>query len=302
MASCYPIQVSGTGLCPFNLQILRRLVLVPLYNESGELNKFDSPEDVTKAAIQAKFDDAESLNRFYSLPLMENVEQPRAETTFFEYNSGNKARVKQGTRTFTGWLPDSDPQFLGRMQSWYNQDFGFYAVDKWGNFVYAKNLQDTSDNAAYPIPIDGASWDVNMVTTTDAEPFYNMLQFDYKQDFNDAAIRYVDIQALDLDGRTADFYGLLPLVPTVPTPATGVTTVAYVKTDYDTPVTGLITANFEMYDVTNEGDLNVSNVVEDAITSGKYTITSDAVLTTTTVKVTVTETKYQTGSVDFVAP
>ena len=301
MANCYPIQVSGVGACPFNLQILRRHVLVPLLDSTGAVNKVANVAELTKIFLQGKFDEAEALDRYYATPLLENVDQPRAETTFFEYNSGNKARVKQGTRTFTGWWPESDPQFLGRMQSWYNQDFGFYGIDKWGNFVYADNLQDDSDQALYPVPIDGASWDVNMVTASDSDPYYTMIQFDYKQDFNDAAIRYVDIKSLDFDGRTSDFYGLMKLTPTVPAgTVAGVTTIVNVTTDYDVAVSGLVVGDFTLYDVTADTDLNVSGAVEDVNVAGKYTLTGDATVQGNTTNCTVVKTKYQTGIAQFV--
>ena len=301
MSSCYPIQVSGVGACPFNLQILRRIVLVPLLDSQGEVNKVTNIAELTKLFIQGKFDESEALDRYYSTPLLENVEQPRAETTFFEYNSGNKARVKQGTRTFTGWWPDSDPQFLERMQSWYSQEFGFFGIDKWGNFVYSQNLQDDGDEALYPIPIDGNSWDVNMVTASDTDPYYIMAQFDYKQDFNDAAIRYADIKSLDFDGRTSDFYGLMKLTPTVPAgTVAGVTTIVNVKTDYDVAVSGLLFSDFILYDVTADVDLNVSAAVEDVNVAGKYTLTSDTTVQTNTTRVTVFKVKYQTGTIEFV--
>ncbi len=299
MSECYPIQVSGVGSCPFNYQILRRIVLVPLLDSTGAVNKFESIAEVTKANIQEKFDETSELNRYYSTPLLENVDQPRAETTFFEYNSGNKARVKQGTRTFTGWWSESDPQFLERMQSWYNQEFGFFGVDKWGNFVYSKNLQDPSDTGVYPIPIDGASWDVNMVTATDSDPYYTMVQYDYKQDFNDAAIRYIGIKSLDFDGRTTDFYGLLALVVNVPTTTPGSITIVDVTTDYNTPVSGLLFGDFVMYDIDNEVDLNVTAAVENTTTPGRYTLTSDATSGGAPVLVTVMRVKYQTGSTTF---
>ncbi len=297
MANCYPIQVTGSGTCPWNLQILRRVVLVPLKDDNGDINKITNVAGLTKAALQAKFDASTAYDRYYSTPLLENVEQPRAETTFFEYNSGNKARIKQGTRTFTGWWPDSDPQFLGRMQSWYGQDFGFYGIDKWGNFVYSKNLQDSSDDALYPIPVDGSSWDVNMVTASDAEPFYNMVQFDYKQDFNDAAIRYVAIDKLDFDGRTSDFYGLLPLVPTISSPSAGTSTTINVETDYEIGVSGLTASDFDAYNITDDASISISNAVENPNVEGEYTITSDSIASSDVVRWNVTKTKYQEGIV-----
>ncbi len=301
MPNCYPISVTGTGQCPFNYQILRRIVLVPLLDSNGEINKFDSMADVTKLNIQAKFDEIAALDRYYSTPLLENVEQPRAETTFFEYNSGNKARVKQGTRTFNGWWPDGDPQFLGRMQSWYNQDFGFFGIDKWGNFVYGQNLQDLGDGGIYPIPIDGASWDVNLVTASDSDPLYVMCQFDYKQDFNDAAIRYLDIKTLDFDGRTRDFYGLLPLVPIVADgQESGVTTIAKVQTDYGTPVSGLLFSDFTLYDVTTDTDLLVSAAVENPGLPGQYTLTASTTVDGNLNWLTVSKVKYQTGIAEFI--
>lgn len=305
MSNCYPIQVSGVGTCPFNLQILRRIVLVPLLDSNGDVNSEANVSTLTKAYLQGKFNENESLDRYYSLPLMENVEQPRAETTFFEYNSGNKARIKQGTRTFTGLMPDSDPQFLGRMQSWYNQDFGFYGIDKWGNFVYAQNLQDDTDTAIYPIPIDGASFDVNMMTASDSDPYGTMIQFDYKQDFNDAAIRYVDINNIDFDGRTSDFYGLLPITFEVATgQEASVTTVVFLATEYGIALSGLVLGEIQLYDTIAAADLNITDVAESATTSGLYTLTATTTIAGNATMITVDKDRYEYSSTTFspVAP
>ena len=301
MANCgVNLGTTGVSPCPFDMKILRRLILVPKYDSTGALNKFSSIDEVTKTNIQEKLDEMDELDRFYALPLMENVDQPRAETTFFEYNSGTKARVKQGTRTFTGWIPDGDPQFLARLQSWYGTEFGFYGIDKKGNFIYAMNAADPMDTSVYPIPIDGNSWDVNMVTATDSDPFYIMLQFDYQADFNDANIRIAASTTVGFDGRTGDLYGLMALEIGGPANTAGTTTIVFVVTDYDTPVSGLVLADFTVYNVTSATDLNVSAVVEDPNNPGQYTLTSDATTAADTIRVTVQKVKYSSASYEFI--
>ena len=292
---CTPLQVTGTGACPYLMQIARRLVFVPKYDSNGDLNNFASPDEVTKANIQAKLDETDPLDRYYALPLMENVEDIRAETTFFEWNSGQKIRIKQGSRTFTAALPDGDPQFQKRLQSWYGQDFGVYIVDKWGNWVY----QDGT-GAVNPIPVDGNSFDVNMVKSTDAEPFYIMLQFDFLQDNNDGDLRYIGKDHLDFDGRTSDLYGLLPLVPKVLSTVAAVTTTVSVSTDYDVPVTGLVFGDFVLYDVTADSDLSVSAAVENPNIPGEYELTSTTTVQGNTTRLTVSKIKYQSGLVEYV--
>ena len=294
MATCELMQVTGTNPCPYLMKIARRLVLVPTYDSEGNKNNFASPDEVTKANIQAKLDETEALDRFYALPLMENVEDTRAETTFFEWNSGQKVRIRSGARTFIGALPDGDPQFMERLQSWEGQSFGTYIIDADGNYVYADGTGEVN-----PISIDGNSWDVSMVKANDTEPFYIMIQFDFKQEVNDGHLRYIPINDLDFDGRTSDLYGLLPLVPKVDTTTAGTSTTVTVTTDYDVPVTGLVFGDFVLYDVTADSDLSVSDAVENPNVPGEYLLTSSTTVQGNVTRVTVSKLKYQDGVAEY---
>jgi len=290
------MSVTAHSACPFLMRIGRRLIFVPTYDSTGAKNNFLTEADVTKANIQAKLDETDPLNRYYALPLMENVEDLRAESTFFEWNSGQKVFIRQGARSFTGLMPDGDPQFLDRLQTWKGQDFACYIIDADGNFVYSDGTGQIN-----PIAIDGNSFDVTMVKATDSEPFSIMIQFDFRDDINDGNLRYLPLHDLDFDGRTSDLYGLLPLVPIVDAAAAGVTTTVKVTTDYGTPVTGLVAGDFTLYDVTAATDLAVTDAVEDVNAPGVYTLTATTTVQGNTTRLTVAKIKYQSGIVEFQA-
>ena len=296
MATCTTPRVTGTCQCALPVKNAYKLILVPLYDSLGEINKFDSTQDVTLAALQAKFDETNPLDRFYVLPYLENVEDVRADSVFSEYNSGRKKRIRQGVRTFQGWQPDGDPKYFGRMEQWMGLQFGMYAIDVDGNFVY----NDDGTGAVLPIPVDGNSWDPRMVYETESDAYHTMLMFDYSRYYNDGNTWMIPKASLDFDGRIPGvLYGLLPLVPTMVTTAAGVDTKVFVETDCKVPVTGLETGDFAMYDVTADADLVVTGAVENVNIPGEYTLTATTTVQGNITRVTVTKVKYETGTLEY---
>lgn len=244
---------------------------MPLVGSTGEINKIDDVASLDLALLTEKMNAPDPLDRFYVLPLMENVENIRAETVFFEWNSGQKVRIRQGARTFTASLPNdnTDTSLLKRLQAWYGQAFGVYIIDQAGNWVYQRG--DDGDEALYPIPVDGNSFDVNLVTETYAEPLYTMLQFDFKNDNNDGDLFYVGAQDLDFDGRSTDLYGLWDLT-VAPIAATTSEVTFSVATSYGVPLSGLVAGDVTLHNNTTDVALTVDTLTESVGTPGSYTL------------------------------
>jgi len=298
MATCTIPRVTGICQCALPVKNAFKQILVPLYNSSGEINKFDSVDAVTLQALQTKFDEIHPLDRFYALPLLENVEDVRGDSVFSEYNSGRKKRLRQGTRTFQGWQPDGDTKYFKRLEEWIGGVFGMYVIDVDGNFVY----NDDGSGEVLPIPVDGNSFDPKVVYETDSDAYHVMLMFDYGQYYDDGNTWMIPKASLDFDGRIPGvLYGLLPLVIRMDTVEAGTSTKVDVHTDCKVPVTGLLFGDFAMYDVTLDIVLNVTAAVENLNKPGNYELTSTATIQGNNTRVTVAKVKYETGIVEYIA-
>lgn len=247
-------------------KILRRLILVPEFDNAGAKNEIANVAGVTKSALQAKFDASDIDNRYFPLAKMENVENTRSETVYRTYNSGNKSKVEDGLRTFTGIIPFGDAILLGKIRSWGCQKLGFYGVDKSGNFRYVTD--SATKTKVQPILIDENSFDVQLVEATDKEEQYIMIKFDYRRSVDDALLRTIPADELDFDALE-DIYALLDAnVVYTSSSVNGV--VATLTDDYGLPITGLVATDLTLHNVTDNATVDKTMV---ETSNGVYEIT-----------------------------
>ena len=187
MANCCTLSNSQGDACPSILDIAKRLIIVPEVDGSGAKNELANEAAVTKSALQAKFDAADKDDRYFPISILENVEDVRAEPTFFEFNSGRKAKIKEGTRTFTGFIPFQGPEYLGKLEEWACSKFGVYVIDKSGNFIYSTD--ESTKVKVQPIMVDQESFSAELVKKTDAEPIMIKITFDFRETEKDSLLR-----------------------------------------------------------------------------------------------------------------
>ena len=271
MATCKQLSNLGASQCGFPLKVARRLIFVPLYDKAGNKNGIPLTTVNQQATWDALIADDPSsatydaLTMIYPLPNMENVEDVRADTEFFEWNSGQKARIRQGVRTFTGAIPNETPALLGELQSWEGVKFGVYIFDADGNVI---GVHDKAGSPAVdsllPIPVDGNSFDAKYVLATYTDPLQIMVQFDYAQDFNDKNIWMIPMggTGLEFDGRTD-----LKNNTTIHGATTGKTVPSLVITlalDMGVAATGFVGADFKYWDA-NSGTGGAWVAVDDTV-------------------------------------
>ena len=270
MANCCTLQNSRGDLCPSIMDIAKRLIIVPEVDGSGAQNKFASEAAVTKSALQAKFDAADKDDRFFPLSIIENVEDLRAEPTFFEFNSGRKAKVKEGTRTFVAYIPFQGPEYLGKLEEWGCSKFGVYIVDKAGNFIYATDSSTKTE--VLPILVDHESFSAELMKKTDGEPIMIKLTFDFRETEKDSLLRAIDKDSLDFDGLSStDVYGLWDITHAVTNIGAGSFTSTITEEIYGFAIEGLVLADFSLYNVTESSSVSLSTAPETS--EGVYEIT-----------------------------
>jgi hypothetical protein len=268
---CTAVKKNTAGnKCPELMDVAKRLIFVPEFGSDGLKNEFANEAAVTFAAIEAKLNNVNTLDRIYPLEIIENVEDLRAETVFFEFSSGRRARVRDGVRTATAYIPYQGPEYLAKIKAWGCSAFGIYIADKSDNLIY---ITDKSTGLKVrPIMIDNNTFDAQLVKKTESDPLMIMITFDYRQSQADELLRYIEASELDFS-PVEDIYGLFDVTATYSAISTTGFTAA-LKVDYGFPVTGLVAGDFALYNVTTAAAVAIVTAVE--VVPGSYAFTFTA--------------------------
>ena len=276
--SCQTLTDIGVKKCKSVLEVLKMIIIVPIYGSNGTKNKLTLANAKLLSAWVAKFDAADSENRFYPTPLLENVSTERAASEFETLNSGIKIKLRKGTRNFIGYAIKQGPEWLKAIETWEDASgFAFYGVDAAANLLY-KSVEGTTD--VYPIAIEDGSFDTMIILPTDAAVEKEMIQFDvasYEKDSCLKVLAYADMTDVNL---LTDSFALIDAsVEGVSGTQTVVTADITDLNGY--PVENLVTADFyssvggtasNVYNVTDAAALAVT-VAESSTVPGRYTFT-----------------------------
>ena len=254
MANCCTLSNSQGDACPSILDIAKRIIIVPEVDASGAKNELANVAAVTKSALQGKFDEADKDNRYFPLSILENVEDVRAEPTFFEFNSGRKAKIKEGTRTFTGFIPFQGPEYLGKLEEWACSKFGVYVIDKSGNFIYSTDA--STKVKVQPIMVDQESFSAELVKKTDTDPIMIKITFDFRETEKDSLLRAIDASDLDFEGlSSADVYGLYDAKHVATSATVNGFTSTITENIYGFGIEGIVSGEFSIYNNTTSSDV-----------------------------------------------
>jgi hypothetical protein len=253
--NCVPIQ-----------SVTSKLILVPLKANDGTLNSIDLSLPVPNWLDLVN--ELDASKRWFPLPPFENVELPKADTTFEEANSGRMVFIRQGKRSFAGelWSEDSSPTLLGKLQNNRCVDFGVFIVDVNGNLVGSK-----VNGFLFPIPVDNPSFDPKYMFATDTTTSKIMVAFDFDRLFDESTMYMVTpteagINFNELEGLVdVNFINAVDTLSLITFDAV---------LDYGTafnPIKfiGATTADFQLSDMT--GVLTPISVAENV--DGNYTLT-----------------------------
>lgn len=256
--------------CPNLMDIMKRFVIWPEFGEDGSKNEFATTASLTWATLEPLLNSGtDNQDRLYPVEVIENVEDVRAETVYFTFASGKKAKVKDGVRSVVAFIPFQGPEYLSKLQSWSCAKFGILPIDKADDLIYITDR--TTELKVQPILVDENSWDVQLVKKTDTDPLMIRIAFDFRDTQSDALLRMVEAADLDFS-PLEDFYGLYDVESTESAISqTGFTLT--LLTDYGKPVTGLVAADFfdsvggtasRLYNVTDSAAVTITSCTETA--------------------------------------
>lgn len=277
MAGCNcNVGLSNTGRpgCVPIQSVTSKLIMVPLKDNLGVANFIDLTAPLPNWVTDL-VNAADESQRWFPLPLFENVELPKADSQFEEANSGRMAFLRQGKRSFSGelWGEDSTPQLLGKLLAGRCVEFGVYIVDVNGNLIGSK-----VGNGLYPIPVDEQSWDPRFMFATDSTVQKIMLAFDFDRLFDESTMYMITPTEAGINFN--DLAGLIDVNLTETAQVTTASVEFTAALDYGTALNailfqGAVLADFAMFDVTNGAPVVIEALSE--LPAGTYTITQTAV-------------------------
>lgn len=274
------------GCAPIH-RIARRLIFLPYFKADGTVNKIDLTatldDDFFTDHFQ-EYDSADALvtsdQRWYLTPDLENVENLRAETVFQESNAGRKFKVREGTRTFTGFIMDNlggVPEMLAKVRRFRCAKIGVYIVDANGNI----RGNGGTDGELRPFAVDKTSFDPQYIEQTDSEAPMVRITFDFGRLEDDADMKMI-VASADFPGIDLLSYpGLLDMYGKTSgaIATTGFTIdiyTSYGSAKTPVPISGLVAADFAAYNVTDASAITIASLTESLTVEGRYTVTYTA--------------------------
>lgn len=190
--SCVPIM--GVGVKP---------ILVPLIADDGTENVITIASYTgTQVEWDARTENTDRSKRYYPLPEFKNVEDVKGDTIFESFNDTSNLFVQEGTRTYTGILPNQAPTLLDNLKAIKCTKFGMFIIDDQGNLI--GNI--SSDGLSLkPVPVDNNTWNPILIKSTDTTVQKIQLSFEFSRLTKDEDLRIIkaadsEISLLGLDG------------------------------------------------------------------------------------------------------
>lgn len=281
--NCVPIQ-----------SVTSKTIMVPLKDSTGADNFIDLSSALP--TWSTLINEADASKRWFPLPVFENVDLPKADSTFDEANSGRMVFIRQGKRSFAGelWAEDSSPTLLGKLQNNRCVDFGVYLIDVNGNLVGSK-----VGEGLYPIPVDNPSFDPKLMFATDTTVQKIMVAFDFDRLFDESTMYMITPTEAGVNFNTLE--GLIDVNVTNAV-KTSTTLTFDAVLDYGTALNpikfiGAVSADFDLQNLTTGLAVSVTAVEN---TDGNYTLTYTAPTTGNSMELTIAKTGF-VGTYAFTA-
>jgi hypothetical protein len=246
--------------------------------------------NLTKTYLQGKFNESNQYDRFYPLPVMENVTDERDEPVMFEWEGGGTVFIKENPRSFAGMIKQLTPELIGRIKQWIGRDMGYFVIDYDGNFI--GNAASDGSTDLYPIAIDSESLYAGLIKGNYSDPLMGSVSFKTQQNVKDEDLRMVKAEDLDFDGLSkTDVYGLTEVTVSLSSASTS-QAVFTLSLDQDAPLSGIVSADIVANNDTDDSAVTLTSLTESAVTPGTYTAAySTGIDAGDTLRITVSKTK-----------
>jgi len=258
-----------------------KIIYVPRFADDGTENVILRSElaSLNQAFFQAKVTDPDPSKRFYPLGVFTEPNDVREDPVFKDYADGSRDFIRQGRRTYTGMLIGYEPAYGAVIKSLSCQFGGILTIDDCGEptGLFCEDGANSANDAFKPQPLNASSiyslFALFSVTNSTTQSLTVSLDYDMLND--DDNLR--NLSETDMNG--ANLLTLEGLRPTLSAISAEATTgfVAAIQLDFargigaSVPITGLVSADFRLYNETTLATVAISSVTE--IPKGTYLFT-----------------------------
>lgn len=258
--------------------ITSTLILTYQSANDGTKNQIDCDVDtVNNAYVTGKINEDDVSKRWYIIPNIEDVTDERADAVIQTLTSGSRRFLRQGPRTFLGFVFEgASPEMARQINKARCNKNAVYYVDEEGKLVVAKDK--ASSNLKNPIRI--TTFYAEYVKKTNDSDAAVVINFDVDKRENDGHLQVlIPGEGVANDVDLNDLMGLIePCASVVP----GTITATEVQYDINIPFgdacspqpwSGFGPADFALFNKTTLSAVAVATAVENASIKGRYTIT-----------------------------
>ncbi|MEB3151461.1 MAG: hypothetical protein VKL60_20895 [Sphaerospermopsis sp.] len=289
ICSCETV-MGNTGLpsCYKALKVATGIFMTPTYANDGTKNVIDVTDTIDDAYITAAINNADQSKRWYPLQKPNNVTSERAEPVFDTRSDGGRAKVKDGIRTFNFELWEGGARLKKMIDKGGCRDFSFFIINE-GRIIGLDLTDEQLELAPIRIAKDSLVANYLMATDTTVEKIAISLQFDQRE--NDGNLSYVEVAD---DADLTGYRGLLDIYSEIVQNTLTTITVKlfnkYGAANNKNVLTGLVAADFALYNVTDSAAVTVSSCVENP--EGSYLLTFTAQTANDVLRITPTKAGY----------
>jgi len=197
MAVCKcDVGLSNLGLpnCVPIAGVTKKIILLPYYDNDGNINSVDCADAFDEAYFVAKANDTAD-KRWQVTPEVKNVDDVKGDSIFESFNDASNLLVQEGTRTFNGVMPQQSPAFLGQLKGARCVQLGVFIIDKNGALIGSGIVE----GKLQPFRVDNNTWNATLVKGTDTTLQKVMLSFEYSRLELDENIRMITADSFTFD-------------------------------------------------------------------------------------------------------
>ncbi|HEY1044953.1 MAG TPA: hypothetical protein VGF79_00845 [Bacteroidia bacterium] len=256
-----------------------RITFVPLYKEDGTENFIDT----STATLNKAFFDALQYNdnryaRYFPVPVdMKNVNMPKGDAVYEEFDDGSKEFVRYGSRTFEAIFKGTGPAYIGKINS--------HRCGKLGVLITSDTLNlggyEKSKGKLYPLPLADSTLHAMFAFKSGNTNEGGALAFEFLNTVLDEKFSWISSSDIGID-LINEWKGMrdttLEQVAALRSTTTFTVDITQdfgtIKTK--TAVEGLVAADFVLYNVTDAGAVTISTCVESTTVPGRYAFTFTA--------------------------
>jgi hypothetical protein len=265
----YGLGNTGVPGCQTLQSVTKKLILVPINKADGTRNSIAIGDVIDAAYLTARINDADESARWYPTPLLDNVENTKADSLFESLNSGSNIFIQEGVRTFTGVFIKQGPTFLGKLKSGRCVSFGVYMIDIDGSLTgYLSN----DGQELYPISVDKETFNPVLMPATDSTVAKIMLSFEFLRTQMDENLKSISAQDIAADVLSSNglLDGFVAISADTTTDFTATVTSSYGSFNSPLRIEGLLLADFTVYNITTASAVVITSVTE--VADGEYAV------------------------------